>query len=136
MLERARLGSHVRVGDDRTVSARRVGAYAALSVLAKSAPLGTLSIKSRKRSGLRKSSKKPLRCSSAAIDELERLRKRFVSFAEAGCAVRVGPAFGHPAFKVPLCENELDRRFLVPLVSGADISVQGGVKASGRAVFA
>jgi hypothetical protein len=68
-----------------------------------------------------------------AAAQLAELRSRFSTFENAGCTVRVGPAYGHPCFKRP--NNAEPLEIEVPLVSGADITVDGLTKPSSLVLF-
>jgi hypothetical protein len=111
MMKQARLLRHERIAPDVRTYARRVGAYGALSVLEKFGAATAVNIASGE-SGIRE----------LAEVELGRLNARFASLAEAGCEVRVGPAFGHTAaFRVPFDQRMKFGHFVVPLVRGGDL---------------
>jgi len=128
MLERSRLVAHIPIQSNDGVYSRRVGAYAALSVLRKNSPQTIV--------GPKRSRSWPISAKLNAREQFAVLEREFLSFEDAGCAVRVGPAFGHSAFKLPLSGPPVPRKYLVPLVTGGDIGTNGLAQASAYALFA
>lgn len=124
MLISAELLSYRRIDAAERPFSRKVGAYGSLSVLRKRAPSETPDPAGKRATHALR---------TGAAGQLAKLRSRFVTFEEAGCAVRVGPAFGHACFKRPNDGHPLALE--VPLVSGADITETGRAIPSSLALF-